>query len=214
MPMESSIHPFSVKTYLRYIKYYKNIDFAKYTDENYDYDELNNIQIPLFMRWGNNKELIKQNAKDIFMEVAKAEAKVHGTSIDKIHFHEVGAMDSIIDIVGSCILIDLLCIDKIYATKVPLGSGFVKCAHGIIPVPAPAVVEILKDVPVKFNNVSGECTTPTGAAIIKTMCDKFIDEIEFETKQIGYGIGHKKFEVPNMLRTFIGVKKKEYSLGD
>ena len=157
---------------------------------------------------------IKQNAKDIFMEVAKAEAKVHGTSIDKIHFHEVGAMDSIIDIVGSCILIDLLCIDKIYATKVPLGSGFVKCAHGIIPVPAPAVVEILKDVPVKFNNVSGECTTPTGAAIIKTMCDKFIDEIEFETKQIGYGIGHKKFEVPNMLRTFIGVKKKEYSLGD
>ena len=98
---------------------------------------------------------IKQNAKDIFMEVAKAEAKVHGTSIDKIHFHEVGAMDSIIDIVGSCILIDLLCIDKIYATKVPLGSGFVKCAHGIIPVPAPAVVEILKDVPVKFNNVSG-----------------------------------------------------------
>ena len=127
---------------------------------------------------------IKQNAKDIFMEVAKAEAKVHGTSIDKIHFHEVGAMDSIIDIVGSCILIDLLCIDKIYATKVPLGSGFVKCAHGIIPVPAPAVVEILKDVPVKFNNVSGECTTPTGAAIIKTMCDKFIDEIEFVTKQI------------------------------
>ena len=152
---------------------------------------------------------IKQNAKDIFMEVAKAEAKVHGTSIDKIHFHEVGAMDSIIDIVGSCILIDLLCIDKIYATKVPLGSGFVKCAHGIIPVPAPAVVEILKDVPVKFNNVSGECTTPTGAAIIKTMCDKFIDEIEFETKQIGYGIGHRKFEVPNMLRTFIGVKKKK-----
>ena len=150
---------------------------------------------------------IKQNAKDIFMEVAKAEAKVHGTSIDKIHFHEVGAMDSIIDIVGSCILIDLLCIDKIYATKVPLGSGFVKCAHGIIPVPAPAVVEILKDVPVKFNNVSGECTTPTGAAIIKTMCDKFIDEIEFEAKQIGYGIGHKKFEVPNRHFT------TEYSLG-
>ena len=152
---------------------------------------------------------IKENAKKIFMEVAKAEAKVHGTSIDKIHFHEVGAIDSIVDIVGSCILIDLLCVDKIYATKVPLGSGFVKCAHGIIPVPAPAVVEILKDVPVKFNNVTGECTTPTGAAIIKTMCDEFIDQIEFETKQIGYGIGYKKFEVPNMLRTFIGVKKNK-----
>ena len=152
---------------------------------------------------------IKENAKKIFMEVAKAEAKVHGTSIDKIHFHEVGAIDSIVDIVGSCILIDLLCVDKIYATKVPLGSGFVKCAHGIIPVPAPAVAEILKDVPVKFNNVAGECTTPTGAAIIKTMCDEFVDEIEFETKQIGYGIGYKKFEVPNMLRTFIGVKKNK-----
>lgn len=152
---------------------------------------------------------IKQNAKDIFMEVAKAEAKVHGTSIDKIHFHEVGAMDSIIDIVGSCILLDLLCVDKIYATKVPLGSGFVKCAHGVIPVPAPAVVEILKDVPVKFNNVKGECTTPTGAAIIKTVCDKFVDEMEFEIKQVGYGIGYKKFEFPNMLRTFIGVKKKQ-----
>lgn len=150
---------------------------------------------------------IKQNAKDIFMEVAKAEAKVHGTSIDKIHFHEVGAMDSIIDIVGSCILLDLLCVDKIYATKVPLGSGFVKCAHGVIPVPAPAVAEILKDVPVKFNNVKGECTTPTGAAIIKTVCDKFVDEVEFEIKQVGYGIGYKKFEFPNMLRTFIGVKK-------
>lgn len=150
---------------------------------------------------------IKQNAKDIFMEVAKAEAKVHGTSIDKIHFHEVGAMDSIIDIVGSCILLDLLCVDEIYATKVPLGSGFVKCAHGVIPVPAPAVVEILKDVPVKFNNVKGECTTPTGAAIIKTVCDKFVDEVEFEIKQVGYGIGYKKFEFPNMLRTFIGVKK-------
>ncbi|MGM9530249.1 nickel pincer cofactor biosynthesis protein LarC [Intestinibacter sp.] len=152
---------------------------------------------------------IKENAKKIFMEVAKAEAKVHGTSIDKIHFHEVGAIDSIVDIVGSCILIDLLCVDKIYATKVPLGSGFVKCAHGVIPVPAPAVAEILKDVPVKFNNVTGECTTPTGAAIIKTMCEEFVDQIEFETKQIGYGIGYKKFEVPNMLRTFIGVKKNK-----
>lgn len=152
---------------------------------------------------------IKENAKKIFMEVAKAEAKVHGTTIDKIHFHEVGAIDSIVDIVGSCILIDLLCVDKIYATKVPLGSGFVKCAHGVIPVPAPAVVEILKDVPVKFNNVTGECTTPTGAAIIKTMCDEFVDQIEFETKQIGYGIGYKKFEVPNMLRTFIGIKKNK-----
>ncbi len=152
---------------------------------------------------------VKENAKKIFMEVAKAEAKVHGMSIDKVHFHEVGAIDSIVDIVGACILIDLLCVDKIYASHVPLGSGFVKCQHGLIPVPAPAVVEILKGVPVKLNTVKGECTTPTGAAIIKVLCDKFVDEIEFETTQIGYGMGYKKFEVPNILRTFIGKKKRK-----
>ena len=152
---------------------------------------------------------IKQNAKDIFMEVAKAEAKVHGTSIDKIHFHEVGAIDSIVDVVSACILVDLLCVDKIYATTVPVGSGFVKCDHGIMPVPAPATIEILKDVPIKLNTVKGECTTPTGAAIIKTLCDDFVDVLELEVKQIGYGIGHKKFEIPNILRTVLGVKKKK-----
>ena len=148
-------------------------------------------------RLNNN---IKERAKEIFMIVAKAEAKVHGTTIDKIHFHEVGAIDSIVDIVGSCILLDLLNIDKVYSTSVPLGSGFIQCAHGVIPAAAPATVEILKNIPVKFNHVKGECTTPTGAAIIKTICDEFIDELDFNTKKIGYGVGHKKFEKPNILR--------------
>ena len=148
-------------------------------------------------RLNNN---IKERAKEIFMIVAKAEAKVHGTTIDKIHFHEVGAIDSIVDIVGSCILLDLLNIDKVYSTSVPLGSGFIQCAHGVIPAAAPATVEILKNIPVKFNHVKGECTTPTGASIIKTICDEFIDELDFNTKKIGYGVGHKKFEKPNILR--------------
>ena len=148
-------------------------------------------------RLNNN---IKERVKEIFMIVAKAEAKVHGTTIDKIHFHEVGAIDSIVDIVGSCILLDLLNIDKVYSTSVPLGSGFIQCAHGVIPAAAPATVEILKNIPVKFNHVKGECTTPTGAAIIKTICDEFIDELDFNTKKIGYGVGHKKFEKPNILR--------------
>ena len=148
-------------------------------------------------RLNNN---IKERAKEIFMIVAKAEAKVHGTTIDKIHFHEVGAIDSIVDIVGSCILLDLLNIDKVYSTSVPLGSGFIQCAHGVIPAAAPATVEILKNIPVKFNHVKGECTTPTGAAIIKTICDEFIDELDVNTKKIGYGVGHKKFEKPNILR--------------
>ena len=140
-------------------------------------------------------EYVKENAKKIFMVIAEAEAKIHGTTIDKIHFHEVGAIDSIVD--------------KIYATTVPVGSGFIKCDHGIMPVPAPATIEILKDVPIKLNTVKGECTTPTGAAIIKTLCDDFVDVLELEVKQIGYGIGHKKFEIPNILRTVLGVKKKK-----
>lgn len=146
---------------------------------------------------------IKEKSKKVFMTVAEAEANVHGTTIDKIHFHEVGAIDSIVDIVGSVILLDLLCIDKIYATSVPLGSGFIKCDHGIIPAAAPATVEILKNVPVKLNHVEGECTTPTGAAIIKSLCDGFIKEINLNVSTIGYGVGHKKFEKPNLLRTFI-----------
>lgn len=154
-------------------------------------------------------EFVKNKSKEIFMVIAKAEAKVHGTTIDKIHFHEVGAIDSIVDVVSACILVDLLGIDKIYSTSVPVGSGFVKCDHGLMPVPAPATIEILKDVPIKLNTVKGECTTPTGAAIIKTLCNEFVDVLEFEVKQIGYGMGHKQFEIPNILRTFLGVKKKK-----
>lgn len=150
---------------------------------------------------------VKEMAKKVFLVIGEAEAKVHGTTIDKIHFHEVGAIDSIVDIVGSCILIDLLFIDKIYASTVPLGSGFVKCDHGVMPVPTPATLEILKGVPVKLNNVKGECTTPTGAGIIKALCNDFVDDIEFEVNKVGYGIGYKKFEVPNMLRSILGIKK-------
>ncbi|CAH2211963.1 nickel pincer cofactor biosynthesis protein LarC [Tepidibacter aestuarii] len=150
----------------------------------------------------------KEIAKDIFMQVATAEAKVHNSTIDKVHFHEVGATDSIVDIVGSAILIDMLNVDKIYCSSVPLGSGFVKCDHGVIPVPAPATVEILKKAKVKINSVKGETTTPTGAAIVKTLSDEFSDDIEFEIDSIGYGMGHKKFEIPNMLRVILGEKKK------
>lgn len=152
---------------------------------------------------------VKDMSKKVFMTIGEAEAKVHGITIDKIHFHEVGAIDSIVDIVGVCILIDLLCVDKICTNIVPVGSGFVKCDHGMMPVPAPATIEILKGVPIKMNTVKGECTTPTGAAIIKTLCDEFVDVIEFEPKQIGYGIGFKEFEIPNMLRTILGEKKKK-----
>jgi uncharacterized protein (TIGR00299 family) protein len=160
----------------------------------------------------DNSELndrVKENAKKVFMTIGEAEAKVHGTTVEKIHFHEVGAVDSIVDVVGVCILIDLLEVDVIYSSPVPVGSGFVKCDHGIMPVPAPATIEILKDIPVKFNTVEGECTTPTGAAIIKSLCNEIVDVLEVEPKKIGYGIGHKKFEIPNMLRVILAEKKKK-----
>jgi len=160
----------------------------------------------------DNSELndrVKENAKKVFMTIGEAEAKVHGTTVEKIHFHEVGAVDSIVDVVGVCIMIDLLEVDVIYSSPVPVGSGFVKCDHGIMPVPAPATIEILKDIPVKFNTVEGECTTPTGAAIIKSLCNEIVDVLEVEPKKIGYGIGHKKFEIPNMLRVILAEKKKK-----
>ncbi|SHK52557.1 nickel pincer cofactor biosynthesis protein LarC [Tepidibacter formicigenes] len=157
----------------------------------------------------NISENAKKLAKDIFMEVAIAEAKVHGTTIDKVHFHEVGATDSIVDIVGTAILIDMLDVDKIYSSAVPLGSGFVKCDHGIMPIPAPATLEILKGAKIKLNSIKGETTTPTGAAILKALSYDFVQECEFEVEQIGYGMGKKKFEIPNMLRAIVGVKKNK-----
>lgn len=146
---------------------------------------------------------VKKLSMNIFMQVAAAEAKVHNKPLYEVHFHEVGAVDSIIDTVGSAICIDYLKPDKILCSEVELGGGFVKCAHGIIPVPAPAVVEILKDVPVKSGVVQFETTTPTGAAILKTVVDEFTNNKNFKIKKTGYGIGHRDTDIPNVLRVFL-----------
>ncbi|MCT4595115.1 MAG: nickel pincer cofactor biosynthesis protein LarC [Anaeromicrobium sp.] len=156
-------------------------------------------------------ENVKKLSLDMFIKVAKAEAKVHGKSLYEVHFHEVGAIDSIIDMVGAAICLDYLKVDKIMASKVQLGGGFVKCAHGIIPVPAPATVEILKDIPVKTGIVEFETTTPTGAAILAANVEEFTDKIEFSIEKIGYGIGNRELEIPNVLRVYLGkeIKKEE-----
>lgn len=146
---------------------------------------------------------VKRLSMNIFMEVAKAEAKVHNKPLYEVHFHEVGAVDSIVDTVGAAICFDYLHADKILCSDVELGGGFVKCAHGIIPVPAPAVVEILKDVPVKKGAVEFETTTPTGAAILKAVTDEFTSITNFKIKKTGYGIGHRNTEIPNVLRVFL-----------
>lgn len=140
----------------------------------------------------------------IFMRIAEAEAEVHGKTIDEVHFHEVGAIDSIIDIVGAAIALDYLKVDKIMASPIQLGGGFVKCAHGLIPVPAPATIRILKNIPVKTGIVNFETTTPTGAAILAENVEVYTDKTEFSIEKIGYGLGTRELEIPNVLRVYLG----------
>ena len=143
---------------------------------------------------------VKKDSIGIFEWVAKAEGKIHGKAPEEVHFHEVGAVDSIVDIVGAAICMDYLNPDKIISSPVELGSGFVHCAHGKFPVPAPATMEILKDVPVIKGTVSKEATTPTGAAILKYYVGEFTERPVIKLEKTSYGIGHKDFEVPNVLR--------------
>ncbi|RQR30153.1 nickel pincer cofactor biosynthesis protein LarC [Burkholderia sp. Bp9142] len=140
----------------------------------------------------------------IFHLIAEAEARVHGCEIDDVHFHEVGAIDSIVDIVGAAICLDYLAVDRVICSSVELGHGFVDCEHGTLPVPAPATAEILKGVPCRIGGVDGEATTPTGAAILKGTVDAFESPENFRIEHIGYGIGTRDFRVPNVLRVMLG----------
>ena len=148
---------------------------------------------------------VKRDSIRIFQRLAMAEAKVHNTPIEKVHFHEVGAIDSIIDIVGSVIAIKHLGIEKIYFSPVPTGHGYVKCEHGTFPVPAPATAELLKGQFLKFVDIEKELTTPTGAAIIATLGECLRCVPEMKVLQIGYGAGSSDNPtIPNLLRIILG----------
>ncbi len=147
---------------------------------------------------------VKEKSKAIFMNLAKAEAKVHRTEINKIHFHEVGAVDAIVDIVGSVIGFELLEIDRIYASAINTGQGYVMAAHGKLPVPAPATAELLKNVPIYSSGTEKELTTPTGAAIITTLASYFGPRPLMSVEKIGYGAGTYEIEIPNLLRISLG----------
>jgi pyridinium-3,5-bisthiocarboxylic acid mononucleotide nickel chelatase len=155
---------------------------------------------------------IKDCSKKIFHEVATAEAKVHNTSIEKIHFHEVGAIDSIIDIVGTAICIEKLGIQAVYSSPVKVGNGgTVNTQHGILPVPTPATMEILKNYPVVLTNVPSELTTPTGAAIVKALSQGVLETEKIRVSAIGYGAGGREIEqLPNLLRVLIGEMEPQY----
>jgi uncharacterized protein (TIGR00299 family) protein len=153
----------------------------------------------------NFNENVTQMSLNIFKKIGEAEAKIHNIPLEKIHFHEVGAVDSIIDIVGSAILIDRLNIEKIVASNVPVGNGFIKIEHGFYPIPVPATLEILKGVPIQHSGVRGELTTPTGASILSTLANGFGAIPSMEVESIGYGAGTKDFsQTPNVLRVILG----------
>jgi len=147
---------------------------------------------------------IKERGKEIFRNLAEAEAKIHHKDIREIHFHEVGALDSIVDIIGSLICLEGLSIQAVYSSEIHVGRGFLECQHGTLPTPAPATTELLKNIPIYSKGVESELTTPTGAAILKTISKGFGDIPKMKVKKIGYGAGSRELEIPNLLRVYIG----------
>jgi uncharacterized protein (TIGR00299 family) protein len=154
---------------------------------------------------GRLTDVQRKLALNIFKELAEAEANVHGTTVEKVHFHEVGAADSIVDIVGTAVAFDSLKIDHVSARSVPTGSGTVKCDHGMMPIPAPATAELLIGAPLAASHVEAELTTPTGAAILATLVQEWTDTPAMRIQKIGIGVGTKDFKNhANVLRVFLG----------
>ncbi len=152
----------------------------------------------------------RELALRIFRRLAQAEATVHGMPLDKVHFHEVGALDSIADIVGCAIGLDLLGVARFTSRSVPTGSGTVKCAHGLMPIPAPGTAELLKGVPLAASPIKAELTTPTGAAILTTVVQQWTETPTMTIERIGHGAGKRELvEQPNLLRLFVGTQVEE-----
>lgn len=148
---------------------------------------------------------VKSDAISVYNALAEAESEVHGTTVSNIHFHEVGTIDAITDIVGVCILMEMLSVDKVIISSINVGSGEVKTSHGILPVPAPATALLLRGIPMYTDEgINGELCTPTGAALIRHFTDEFGDMPVMATQKIGYGFGSKEFDRPNCVRAFYG----------
>jgi uncharacterized protein (TIGR00299 family) protein len=183
-------------------EYVHNHDHAhqKYNDHNCNdlkciTDLINSLLI---------SEKVKENAIAIYKIIAEAEAKAHNKPVNSIHFHEVGEIDAICDIVGCCLLIELLSVENIIVSPICLGNGFVQCAHGLLPVPAPATCNILTGVPVYSGTIQGELCTPTGAAILKYFANRFENMPIMTIYRIGYGMGKKDFCNANCIRSYLG----------
>ena len=153
--------------------------------------------------------MVKLDILSVYNEIAQAESAVHGVPVDQIHFHEVGSMDAVADITAVCLLMQELDVDRVIASPVHVGSGQIRCAHGILPVPAPATAYILKQVPIYGGSIRGELCTPTGAALLKHFVEVFGDMPAMAVSGIGYGMGKKDFERANCVRVLLGETAKQ-----
>lgn len=149
-------------------------------------------------------ETVKEKALAVYQSIAAAESKVHGAEVDQIHFHEVGSMDAVADVTAVCLLMELLAPEQVIVSPIHVGSGTVLCAHGRLPVPAPATALILEGIPIYGGSVQGELCTPTGAALLKTFADSFAPMPPMTVAKTGYGMGTKNFEQANCLRAMLG----------
>jgi len=151
---------------------------------------------------------VKSDAMAVYTLIAEAESRAHNKPVNEIHFHEVGAMDAVADIVGVCLLMEELAPENVLVSPVHVGSGQVRCAHGILPVPAPATANILREVPIYGGEVRGELCTPTGAALLKYFATRFCSMPVMRVSGIGYGMGKKDFEAANCVRAYLGMTAK------
>ncbi len=147
---------------------------------------------------------VKKDAISVYELIAKAESQVHGMDVENVHFHEVGTIDALVDVVGNCMLMEMIDVQRIYCSPIALGNGMVKCAHGILPVPAPATAILLEGIPSYAGRMDGELCTPTGAALLKYFVDSFEVQPTMKTNKIGYGMGNKDFPAANCVRAFLG----------
>lgn len=152
---------------------------------------------------------VKHNAKAVYDRLAEAESRVHGQPVEAVHFHEIGAWDAVTDVVGVCLAVEQLSPDRVLASAVHVGSGTVRCAHGLLPVPAPATALLLQNVPIYGGQIQGELCTPTGAALLAHFVQEFGPMPVLRTEKIGYGMGSKEFSQANCLRAFWGTAPEE-----
>lgn len=208
--LQASLHGMGLEGFKLSISKIKKQGFAAtrfevHLDEQHKHAHRHLKHIREILDRANLPERVHQRSNTIFERLAVAEAKVHNSTIEKVHFHEVGAVDAILDIVGACFAIDMLNVDRVLCSPIPTGSGTVRCEHGLMPIPAPGTAELLKDVPLTACDEPGELTTPTAAAVLTTLAESFGAMPAMSIRSIGYGAGTRDGVTrPNLLRVFIG----------